>query len=430
MGKHFVLIFSVLIAFSTLHGQGSPLSYKHVDSTTYAFYLQQDWKSLLELGKESKKKGIDFYYLKVRMGIAYFKEGKMLSAIKLLEDAYSDDNYNDVVQEYLYWAYRYSGLIMESQLFYTRMSKGLADKIKLDLPAVSSIDFGVLASRNTDYNDMLKGDINAIENEIRYYPEKHQSLSIGLNHPISMGVNYYHRLTLFQLSSIQQENLTGEVRNTLYDLNESRYYGSATFALGNRWYTDVYFNYIFGNYDDLNSIQGNNSVSSIAYSDFVFGVSLTKASFLIRNTINSSISNLKGLNQFQAGYTFSFYPLSNTLLVPFGSIQYQKESSNSNMVYTGGFSLNRTNYSIVAYGNTGVMNNFVSNNGLLIYNQSAAALNEIGLIIQFNTEKMLLKLGYSLMEMEGYYITENSTLSGTTYRFYQQNLIAGIAWTF
>ena len=50
------------------------------------------------MGKQSRIEGIDFYYLKVRMGIAYFKENKMLSAIQLLEEAYAVDTYDVVVQ--------------------------------------------------------------------------------------------------------------------------------------------------------------------------------------------------------------------------------------------------------------------------------------------------------------------------------------------
>ena len=75
MGKQVILIL-VLWYVATASAQKIPLSYKQVDSTTYALFLKQDWKSVLEMGKKSQKEGIDFYYLKVRMGVSYFKEGK------------------------------------------------------------------------------------------------------------------------------------------------------------------------------------------------------------------------------------------------------------------------------------------------------------------------------------------------------------------
>ncbi len=433
MGKQIISIL-VLWFVATASAQKIPLSYKHVDSTTYALYLKQDWKLVLEMGKKSQKEGIDFYYLKVRMGIAYFKEGKMLSAIKILEEAYVVNTYDIVVQEYLYWAYRYSGLILESHLFYTKISKEVKDKIQLDLPAISVIDFGVLATSNSDYDKMLVSN----DNDVRYFPENYQLYSLGLNHPFSKRVNFYHRLSVMPISSVQQKILSGEINNVFFNGNETRYYADVTFALGNRWYFDTYLNLIFGKYDDVNSDSqtdlnppGRNSSSlssSIKYTDYVFGGSLTKASYFIRNTVNVSISNLNGFNQFQGGYTVSLYPLENILLVPFGSVQFQNENKKSNVVYTGGISINTTNFSITGYGNTGELNNFVANNASLIYNQSAAALSEFGSTMKFITEKIDIKIGYSFMKMEDNFVAEDNSILPTTFSFNQQNIIGGIIW--
>ncbi len=429
MGKQIILIL-LLWFVTTANAQKTPLSYQQVDSTTYALYLKQDWKSVLEMGVKSQKEGIDFYYLKVRMGIAYFKEGKMLSAVKLLEGAYKINSYDIIVQEYLYWAYRYSGLVLEAQLFYNKMSNEIADKIQLDLPAISSIDFGFLATNNADYDEMLRLNDNANNDEVRYLPENYQLFTLGLNHPFSNGVNFYHRISVMPFSSVHQEKFTGEINNSLYDGSETRYYADITFALGDRWYLDTFLNVIFGKYDDVITDSQTNlsSLLSTKYSDFVFGGSLTKASYYIRNSVNLSVSNLNGFNQFQGGYTVSFFPLGNTLLIPFGSVQFQNEESESNVVYTGGISLNTADFSLTGYGNSGKLNNFVANNGSLIYNQSAAALNEFGLIMQYNTKKFTIKVGYSFMEMEDNYFTEDKIATPTTYQFNQQNIIGGITW--
>ncbi len=79
MGKHVVCIV-ILWFVSTSFAQKPSLSITYVDSITYTLYLKQDWKPIIALGKQSRAEGIDFYYLKVRMGIAYFKENKMFSA--------------------------------------------------------------------------------------------------------------------------------------------------------------------------------------------------------------------------------------------------------------------------------------------------------------------------------------------------------------
>jgi len=399
------------------------LSYKQVDSTTYAQYLKQDWKPLLKLGKQSRIEGIDFYYLKVRMGIAYFKENKMLSAIKLLEEAYGVNSYDVVVQDYLYWAYRYSGLVLESRLFYSTMDKKLKEQINLDLPFVSTLNFNVLATTNIDYDKMLQEDAISENNDIRILPKNYQLYSLGMSHPLSKRVNLYHQLSILPTNSVQQENDGGILINESYSEKESRYYVAITVALGNRWYLDTYFNFISGKYDNLNGEGFTNT-------DIVFGGALTKASYFVRNTVNISVSNLNGLNQFQAGYSVSLYPLGSTLVVPFGSIQYQNQDPNTNVVFTGGLSYNTEKFSIMGFGTIGELNNFIVNNGVIIYNQSATVLNEFGASLHFFGKNSIIKVGYSFMEMEDNYYTENFDKISKTFSFNQQNIIAGITWKF
>jgi len=440
MGKQIVFIV-VLWFVTTANAQKAALSFKQIDSTTYALFLKQDWKPIIEMGKQSRTEGIDFYYLKVRMGIAYFKENKMLSAIQLLEEAYAVDSYDVVVQEYLYWAYIYSGLELESRLFYSKMSKVLKDQINLVQPFVSALEFNVLATNNLDYDEMLKEDAASENNDIRFIPKSYQLFSLGMNHPLSKRVNLYHQLSVMPTTSVQQENVADILQNESYKGNESRYYADVTVALGNRWYLDTYLNVIFGKYDNLNMDEtiittGNgrrsitSSSSTITYTDVVFGGSLTKASYFMRNSVNVSVSNLNGLNQFQAGYSMALYPLGSTLLVPFGSVQYQNQDPDSNVVITGGLSLSIDKVSITGFGTVGEINNFIANNGAIIYNQSATALNEFGVSIQYFGEKSTVKVGYSFMEMEDNYYTEDFNLTTKTFNFNQQNITAGITWKF
>ncbi|WP_456376374.1 hypothetical protein [Lutibacter sp.] len=441
MEKQIVFIIVLLFGISS-SAQKKQLSFKQVDSTTYAQYLKQDWKSLLDLGKQSRAESIDFYYLKVRMGIAYFKEGKMLSAIQLLEEAYKVNSFDVVVQEYLYWAYRYSGLILESRLFYSTMDKKLKKKINLDLPFVTTLSLNILATNNLDYDQMLEIGTNSENNDIRFFPKNYQLYSLGMSHPLSKKVNLYHQLSVMYTNSLQQENSGGEFINETYEGKETRYYADVTVALGNRWYLDTYFNVIFGKYDNLNiddttlSARGgpgtifSASSSTITYTDVVFGGSITKASYFVKNTLSVSVSNLNGLNQFQAGYSIFLYPLGSTLIVPFGSIQYQIQDPDSNVVFTGGLSYSTEKFSITGFGTTGKINNFIASNGAIIYNQTSPAINEFGASLQFFNKNSIIKVGYSFMEMEDNYYNENLDSTPRTFNFNQQNITAGITWKF
>ena len=437
MGRKIKFLILILLTVTTIQAQEKSLSFKKVDSTTYSLYLKQDWKSLLEFGEISLENGIDFYYLQVRMGIAYYKEGKMLSAIKMFENAYTINKHDLVVQEYLYWSYYYSGMILESRLFYIKLSQPIKDKINLKLPKINAVDFEFLATTNVDYDALLQSDANLSGSDYRYFTNNYQSFSVGLNHPLSNSLNLYHRLSVLPVAAVKQENS----ENIAFSGTETRYYADMTFSLGNRLYVDTYLNFIFGSFKEqaLNQFQGgggnfgqSNTSNSFTYFNYIIGGSITKVSYYVSNKFNISISNLNDYNQIQGGYTASFYPFSNASFIPFGSIQFVSESinsiSNSRMVYTGGATFNTDYISVKAYGNIGEINNFNSNNGSIIYNQVETVLSELGVVLKFYTDKMIIKLGYSYMEMEATNFSEEGLILQNKYNFNQQNIIGGITW--
>jgi len=431
MEKNIGLIFCLLFVFN-VNAQKGALTFKEVDSTSYALFLKQDWKTLINYGKNAKNKDVNFYYLKVRMGIAYFKEGKMLTAMKYLEEAYALNQYDVVVQDYLYWAYRYTGMFLESDVFYDKMDEELKADLNHKLRIVSAIDVGVVATNNVDYDAMLSESNISSSYNSRVYPKNYQLYMLGLNHRFSKSTNFYHRVTVMPVSSILQQNIDGSIKNSAFQGTETRYYADATFALGNKWYLDAYLGLFFGNFDELDVTIEPPVITKnkTKYTDVLFGASISKSYYFFRNSLNISYSNLGVFDQFQLGYTLSLYPLRNTLLVPFGSIQYQNESTSSlnesHLVYTGGLSINTKNVTLTAYVNSGEMHNFNSNNGSVIYNQSAMGLNEYGAILRLYLNKVTVKVGYSFMDLQDYYFSEE--LIPTTYKFNQQNLIAGFTW--
>ncbi|MDP3311946.1 hypothetical protein [Lutibacter sp.] len=436
MGKQTSIVIALLF-FITVQAQ-KPVSFKEIDSTTYDLYLKQDWKSLIEVGKQSRHSNLNFYYLNVRMGIAYYKDNKMLSAVKELEEAYTANNYDIIVQEYLYWAYRFSGMVLESHIFFEKMSQPLKDKINLELPFISSIDIGFLRTSNVDFDSMAVADINADNNDVRIFPESYSYYSIGLNHPLSKKVNFYHQLTFMSIKNNQQESTSNLITNKPYDGKETRYYADVTFALGNRWYLDTYLNVVSGNFDNVNIEETLNfggpirvsTSSTIKYSDVVFGASISKASYFARSTVNASVSNLNNKKQFQTGYSVSLFPLGSTLVVPFGSIQYQNQNTNSNLIYSGGLAIGTNKFSITGFGNFGDITNYVSNNGAFIYNQVAKTTSEMGLVLKVFTKNSVIKAGYTIAKMEDFYQTQDNEILTKIYNFNQQNLIVGITWNF
>ncbi|MDO8897299.1 MAG: hypothetical protein Q7V19_06585, partial [Bacteroidales bacterium] len=57
------------------------------DSLSYEQYLRKDWKALLETGKLMQKNGMDYYYLRMRLGIASMATNNFIGAEKHFRQA-------------------------------------------------------------------------------------------------------------------------------------------------------------------------------------------------------------------------------------------------------------------------------------------------------------------------------------------------------
>lgn len=76
-----------LIVFMMILGVGftnellAQQSLPKVDALTYQLFQQKAWDNLIKEGNKAIQNGIDYYYLRVRMGIAYYEKGNYSGAI-------------------------------------------------------------------------------------------------------------------------------------------------------------------------------------------------------------------------------------------------------------------------------------------------------------------------------------------------------------
>jgi len=91
--------------FSSNLSAQNKLNYIDIDKLSYQYYTEQKWDELIDLGKESLKKGIDFYYLQYRMGVAYYSKKRYRRAIPFLENVIKLTPNDAIAKEYLYYSY-------------------------------------------------------------------------------------------------------------------------------------------------------------------------------------------------------------------------------------------------------------------------------------------------------------------------------------
>ncbi len=105
------------------------LDFKQINTESYRLYLAQEWDSLISLGKHALKQDVDFYYLRMRMGIARYDQKKYRQAGIHFRKALEFNQDDPVALEYLYYAYLFSGQIEQAKLLRKEFRGDLALKL-------------------------------------------------------------------------------------------------------------------------------------------------------------------------------------------------------------------------------------------------------------------------------------------------------------
>jgi hypothetical protein len=135
------------------------MNFIEVDSTSYQLFQQQKWVELIDYSTRSRKQGIDFFYLQVRTGIAFFKLGKYRAASKWFLKAYKNDQQFEWLQEYVYYSLVYSGRKTEAMKLANDFSVTMKDKIGFKKSKLLLAAFEVGYSFNSDFDQLTALDL-------------------------------------------------------------------------------------------------------------------------------------------------------------------------------------------------------------------------------------------------------------------------------
>ena len=139
-----------------------PVDFNTMNRETYRLYLSQDWDSVIILGKQALKQEMDFYYLRIRMGIAYYSKKNYRTAARHLSVALEQNQDDPVALEYLYLSRLYAGQFEQAGWTREEFKGELARK----LPPLAPIFFENLTVEYL-YNKVVDDDL--IENPTEVY---------------------------------------------------------------------------------------------------------------------------------------------------------------------------------------------------------------------------------------------------------------------
>ncbi|MBU1009156.1 MAG: hypothetical protein KKD74_03365 [Bacteroidetes bacterium] len=188
--------FMVFLAF--LSGEmalaQSRLDFRSADSLTYQLYQQAHWRPLRKAGKEVLSSGIDYQYLRARLGYANFATGNYIGAEKHFSRALGFNAYDEFSQAMLYYSLKATLKHTEAGSVYRSLSPSLQQKVapgKSFKLFEAHADYGtVLRSKADGLNAAILAGSDSLYGEEQIYGNGN-ILDAGLKLQLMPGLLFY-----------------------------------------------------------------------------------------------------------------------------------------------------------------------------------------------------------------------------------------------
>ena len=180
MRVYILSLFVVLFIIPTK--KVAAIDFTTVDRETYRLYQEQKWDSVVIIGKEGLKENIDYFYLRLRIGVSYYWMKKYLFAIEHLRKAHEFNSIDPITTEYLFLSYLKSGRDGDAHTLIPGMSPLQREQLQVKNSFIEKIQFEsgyILSSDRSPSNlAMLMGKDSVYGEQDLYGNNTYANLSI------------------------------------------------------------------------------------------------------------------------------------------------------------------------------------------------------------------------------------------------------------
>jgi len=452
MHRVITTIWLSLLIFKWVEAQENT-SFNRINTETYRLYLEQNWDSLIDVGKMALKADVDYYYLRMRLGIAFYSKKNYRSAARHFSAALEQNSGDPVSLEYLYFCRLYSGQTEQAQ----QVRKQFKGDLALKLPPPNGKFFdrsgaeylylsGVKDDLFKDPTELYPLDVDGIQSTTRHY----SNATVSLVNSLAPGVTLSHTYTfLFKSSHYFSNDGTTAVYLPDQQLVQNQYYFSPGFTTSSG-YTFMPMIHILGIhfqavYDAGQGFQGGTPslvLGTLKETDFVTGMGFKKNMGAVDLHLGGWYSTLNGAEQVQGRVGLTWFPLGNLNLYAgaYGNSQYELFSNGERVIrmipeMLLGFGISGKVW-VDLNAAMGEMTNYLENNGSIVYNSISEVIHKkVRFSLSFPvTEKgSLLYLGgiWSAISSEFMPVEDPGTTIINTAIFYNAiSIYGGISWKF
>ncbi|HEY9113300.1 MAG TPA: hypothetical protein VIN10_01285 [Bacteroidales bacterium] len=445
--RHFLLILLLAGFFSTLAQE--KLTFQEVDRMSYKLFEKQDWKPLKKLSKQAFSEGFDYYYLRMRAGIACFETKQYFDAADNFEKALSFNSTDPVAGEYLYYCWINLNNSVAAIEVYEQLSPSLQKKMESTLPKMRQINLegGPLFSNQEEiFNELdldgegnIYGEADITQNG--YY------FSAGFGWQFKKGFEIFAAYSLVSLNKIQEVKIQDTpALSYQYPLTQQQFYMSGAIPVGRNFTIIPAANFILQQYNMVVPKFNESTVSylfpveNFKFNSYIGYLSIAKDFQIVKTSLFGAYSNLNEETQYQAGLKVILFPLQNLNFYLASTFLDHNNGSQNNLVFgqmIGGRVLKPLWAEINA--TFGQMTNYYDNQAFTVYN-FAGDMNFKGSakLIYLVNSNIKITAEYLYFSRVGEYLVYENTTGDPlnphpvtmTQEFNNQLVLLGINWKF
>jgi hypothetical protein len=288
-----VLIFAAVLAFTS--NAFAQNEFKTLDAETYDYYLKGDYRNLKKSADKLLAEEIDYYYLRMRLGITAFNCQKYSESAANLKKALEFNSSDTLSPEYLYYNYLYSGRKADARLFLVTLPPESKDHILIS--AEKSFSYSVFAGSS------FSGFNQETPVSTRLYRE---SLKSAYSFYVGIEAEFFKRfsgtLAVTSFTKTGRYNAYEFRYGTDFSLTQAQIYGKLSAAFFPGWEISV-----FGNTATYSALQVTDSLIN----EFTAGAGISKNWWRIRAEAEISVSNFSNSMQVREEGHITWLPQGN-----------------------------------------------------------------------------------------------------------------------
>lgn len=424
------LIFFLLIANFSF---AQKLTETSIDEQTYTTFISGNYQETIKLGNESLRKNIDFYYLRYRLGVSYFELKNYEKAIYHLEKAKAFDSNDPNLMEYLYYAYIYMNQTEKAYQLTAIFPDELKAKVNHKTPLFKSVAFETGLLQTNDLNNLKKVDLR------NGYPTAqgtfYSDVAFGnllITNQITPNFKLQNHFSY--VSNTSETIVQDAVVNKFTDKNNYYQWN----ILGAYFYKGYKIGFGFGSYNSsyntytLATPPTPIAINHYKNNNYSVSFSLGKKLTYIESSISLSYTDISALKTLTAEAALTYFPFGNMNFYSNSKVAFVTNETYNNSIFTQllGYKLTPKIW-IEGFGAFGNHLNYISDNGLSVFNTPNQINWYTGSNLNFYFKRFDFSLGYGIQQRESnYYTADLSTLITINYT-YNYNLIkTRIVWKF